>query len=125
MALHLSYCFSSDLRPKCCSCLVPEHGTPAELQRYAAGILDNSPAIQDVYMNTCSVKKELGFYGLLCQLLYVEAGNSPQSQDAGPVLRVLSITTALLTNLHQKIVVMHSHMFLVRFLNPKSMSDWF
>ena len=42
-------------------CLVPEHGTLADLfQSYASGILDNSPAIQDIYMNTnvsCSVGK--------------------------------------------------------------------
>ena len=50
-----------------------------ELQSYAAGILDNSPAIQGVYINVfCSVRKSQQelvsmncsvSVGLLCQLL--------------------------------------------------------
>ena len=46
-----------------------------ELQSYAAGILDNSPAVQDVYITLfkCVLLEpaRAGFYlwGLLCQLL--------------------------------------------------------
>ena len=43
----------------------------------------------------------------------IKAGDSgPLMGLISPFLRVLGIATAMLTNLHQQIVVMHSHMFL-------------